>query len=105
MSRQTTVDGKCVVVHPSQEYDYYVGRGTPWGNPFSSNPASAADYVVHDKQTAVQLYMNHFRTNYELQLMAIELLTGKRIACYCGEPPCHAQFLADFVNNYQEAIE
>jgi len=61
----------------------YVGRGTPWGNPFRVK--------VHGRERALELFREYLRGRPELVERARRELAGQDVACWCqpGED-CHA---------------
>jgi hypothetical protein len=79
------------------EFDIYVGRGTPWGNPY---PVGTQD-GQYSREEAIALYEIHFRdnilTNPSLQ-RGLNGLRGCRIACHCKPLACHGDIIADYLN-------
>ena len=83
----------------------YVGRGSPWGNPWSIATARKAGVTGTDKQLAA-LCVALFRNGMASRLPACEAiadrigeLRGKTLMCWCaaGEP-CHADVLLEIAN-------
>lgn len=87
----TTSNDVYVVHHEHEPYDYYVGRSTPFGNPFHIGVDGTREEVV--KKFRVYLLSN-------AQLLArIRLeLRGKILGCHCKPLACHAEVLAEIAN-------
>ena len=59
----------------------YVGRGSPWGNPFQIGRDG-------DRATVIE----RFRCEV-LPALDVSALRGKALVCYCAPLPCHADLL------------
>lgn len=59
----------------------YVGRGTPWGNPFRISFAQSREQVIE-----------RFRCEV-LPTLDVTPLIGKSLVCFCAPKPCHADLL------------
>jgi hypothetical protein len=79
----------------------YVGRPTVWANPFGTD--AKALITVASKAQAVRDYRamieDEIRTMGYLPYYLREL-RGKRLMCWCGRGPCHADVLIEIVNLY-----
>lgn len=64
----------------------YVGRGTPWGNPFVMNQESHRDAVCDAFEKLVLPQLN------------VEQLRGKDLVCWCAPKRCHADALLKAAN-------
>lgn len=78
-------------------YDVYIGRGSPWGNPFSHLPGTKAEFLVGSREEAIARYREWIQTQLEL-LRALPTLRGKKLGCYCKPKACHGDVLAELVN-------
>ena len=75
------------VVHCRRErYDVYVGRPSPWGNPFVIGRDGTREEVIAK-------YAAWVRKQPHL-LARIAGLRGKTLGCWCAPLPCHANVLA-----------
>ena len=75
------------VVHCRRErYDVYVGRPSPWGNPFLIGRDGTREEVVAK-------YAVWVRTQPH-PLARIAELSGKTLGCWCAPLLCHADVLA-----------
>ena len=83
--------GETEVVNLKEErYDVYIGRGSPWGNPFPITKRENRAYVI-------ARYRRYIRSRPEL-LARLGELRGKRLGCYCHPFPCHGDVLVELVN-------
>ena len=64
----------------------YVGRGSPWGNPFRISFAQTREQVIE-----------RFRCEV-LPGLDVTKLKGKHLICYCTPRPCHADLLLAAAN-------
>lgn len=79
----------------------YVGRGTPWGNPYIVGHTFLGKEIT--QEMAVELYRVHVYIELP-PLQAIKdsawKLRGKNLACWCAEGQvCHADVLLELANN------
>lgn len=71
-------------------FDVYIGRGSPWGNPYPIGEDS--------RETVIRKYEEYLRANRKL-LERLEELQGRSLGCYCAPAPCHGDILAAFVDS------
>jgi hypothetical protein len=91
------------VVHCKRDpFDVYIGRPSPWGNPFSHLPKSAARYRCASREEAIARYEAWLMAQPELVAKARRELRGKVLACWCSPKSCHGDVLARIAN---EAID
>ena len=76
---------RLINIRSGEPYDVYIGRGSPWGNPF---PIEGR--VTREK--AISMYEVYIRRNKRL-LADLPELVGKRLGCYCHPLPCHGEVL------------
>lgn len=71
----------------------YVGRPTPFGNPFAIGQDGTRDEVVSK-------YMSWLFASEQklLRAAARNQLRGHDLVCWCAPLRCHADVLAEFVN-------
>lgn len=81
------------------EYDIYIGRGTPWGNPFA---------IGHDGMTredVIEKYRIFFNDNFANnpeKLKELKSLRNKTLGCHCKPAACHGDIIADFLNSLDD---
>lgn len=78
--------------------DVYIGRPSPWGNPFSHKEGTKAEFVVGSVEEAVASYEAWIKTQPQL-IARLPELQGKLLGCWCKTPrkpdaPCHGDVLA-----------
>lgn len=90
------------VVHCKRErYDVYIGRGRdpktgargPWGNPFSHQAGTLAQFRVGSREEAIERFEQYLLDTPELMARLHEL-KGKTLGCWCAPKPCHGDVLA-----------
>ena len=72
-------------------YDVYIGRPSPWGNPFKIGRDG-------DRSTVIQKYRTWLLTQPSL-LARIPELRGKVLGCWCAPLPCHGDVLAQIADD------
>jgi hypothetical protein len=74
------------VVHCKRsQYDAYIGRGSPWGNPFVIGKDGSREVVCAK-------YLKYLLENERLLAM-LPTLKGKRLGCYCAPKLCHGDII------------
>lgn len=87
------------VVHCKKEpYDIYIGRPGPWGNPFSHQEGTLAQFKVNTRTEAVEAYRAWLLGNPDLVAKAKEL-RGKVLGCWCKPLSCHGDVLAEIAES------
>lgn len=66
----------------------YVGRGTPWGNP----------YAKFSRMGNVSLFRQYAKVKARLDPTWLEPLRGKNLICHCAPLLCHAEVLLEMAN-------
>jgi hypothetical protein len=79
------------VVHCRKEaFDVYIGRPSPFGNPFAIGGAG-------DRPTVIAKYREWILTQPHL-LKLLPTLRGKRLGCWCWPKACHGDVLVELIN-------
>jgi hypothetical protein len=87
------------VVHCKKEnYDVYIGRGSPFGNPYSHKEGTAALWVVETREDAIRLYEEWLRAQPELVTRVKRELKNKILGCWCSPLACHGDILLKIAN-------
>jgi len=76
----------------------YVGRPTKWGNPFSHQNGTLAEFKVATRDEAVDAYERWLVEQPDLVAAAKRELRGKPLVCWCSPAKCHATVLARVAN-------
>jgi hypothetical protein len=70
----------------------YVGRGTPYGNPFVIGKDG-------DREEVCNKFEEMILNNFELQNLVKKNLKGKDLICFCYPKRCHAETLLKIANS------
>lgn len=83
-----------VVNKYKEKYDVYIGRGSPWGNPYVIGKHGTREEVIAKYRDLVQELVNQGK----LTKVNFEELKGKRLGCFCKpQHPCHGDVLVEFI--------
>ena len=93
-----------VVNKYKEPYDVYIGRGSKWGNPYSHQSNTKAEYVVATREEAIAKYKEYLLNKPEL-LADIHELQGKTLGCFCKPKACHGDVLVELVNQLNPNME
>jgi hypothetical protein len=81
-----------------EPFDVYIGRGTPWGNPFPIGKGGVGD----TREDVIRKYKEYFEqelvSDPEKQ-KALLSLRGYRLACHCKPLACHGDVIANYLNS------
>lgn len=69
-------------------YDVYIGRGSPWGNPYVMGQDGTREEVI-------EMFESYLFQSDEL-LSKVGSLYGKTLGCFCAPKPCHGDILAHY---------
>lgn len=90
------------MVHCSAPHDVFVGRPSPWGNPFSHDPKSGASIRVQTRSEAIKRHREWVLSDPELVERIRRELRGRVLSCWCAPRPCHGDTLAEIANSEEE---
>jgi hypothetical protein len=93
-----------VVNKYKEPYDIYIGRGSKWGNPYSHQSNTKAQYVVATREEAIAKYREYL-LNTPALLADIHELQGKTLGCFCKPKACHGDVLVELVNQLTPTME
>ena len=84
------------VVHcRKQKHDVYIGRPSPWGNPFSIGKDGSRTEVI----AKFKALFEHSEHEHAKWMRAnINQLKGKTLGCWCAPQACHGDILWDAAN-------
>lgn len=93
--------------HEPTPNDVYIGRGSPFGNPYAWEEGTKAEFLVKDRAAAISAYESWFhkqRLNnvfmYEmLEIMFAAYVRGEKLnlVCYCEPKPCHGMVIKKYL--------
>jgi hypothetical protein len=76
------------------KYDVYIGRGTPFGNPYIIGKDG-------DREEVIQKYLIHFkyqiRNNPKFKEQ-VDALKGKILGCSCSPKKCHGDVILQYLD-------
>jgi len=83
---------KRMVVHYKDDpYDVFIGRGSPWGNPFIVG-------VDGDRMEVIGKFKEWVESDPVMISKVKMELKGKVLGCYCSPLPCHGDILTEIAN-------
>lgn len=81
----------------------YIGRRSPWGNPYSHQVGTTAQHKVATREEAVAMYEHvvtkHLRETPGFRAHFLNPLIGKDLVCFCAPASCHGDVLLRLANN------
>ena len=88
-----------VVNRRLQQEDVYIGRGSPFGNPFRIAAHGTREQVIN----AYRSHFEHLLHDPEFKALVTEL-AGARLGCYCKPAACHGDVIVEWLreNGYDE---
>lgn len=81
------------------EYDVYIGRGTPWGNPFAIGENGM------DRRQVISAYREFFKKKFIDDPQGnrdIRTLKGLVLGCHCKPEACHGDVICEYLNSLDE---
>jgi hypothetical protein len=101
--------------HKPTRFDVYIGRGSPFGNPYSWKEGTKAEFIVGSREEAIAAYrpwFNKRRLNDPVMAMMLNqmccaYLDGHDInlVCYCTPEPCHGSIIKDYLEAFKAYAE
>jgi len=87
-----------VNVNKGEKHDVYIGRGSPWGNPYVIGADGDRDEVIRK-----------FKYDFDRGFLKISKedvirLKGKVLGCHCKPAACHGDVIAEYLNSLDEKI-
>lgn len=82
----------------------YIGRGSPWGNPWSHLPYADA-IPVNTRAEAVAQYETHIMNLPGFHQKIKDELRGKDLVCFCAPKTCHGEILLRIANEEEVSDE
>ena len=87
---------KVVNKDKGEPFDVYIGRGTPWGNPFAIGVEGMT------REDVIAKYEEYFKEKIlgdEVRRKEILSLKGKILGCHCKPLACHGDVIASYINS------
>jgi hypothetical protein len=104
--KSNTTERITVVNKYKEDYDFYIGRGSPLGNPYSHLENTKAEYLVNTRDEACDKYEIWFEANKDKKLVKeyltkIVLEAKKRpikLGCFCKPNRCHGDTIKQYLD-------
>lgn len=74
-------------------YDVYIGRGSPFGNPYRIGPDGNRADVIEKYRT---YFEKKIKTNAVFKRQ-VEGLRGKILGCFCKPLACHGDIIVEYL--------
>jgi len=87
-----------------ESYDAYIGRGTPWGNPYPVGHQEGQ----YSREESIELFKKYFEEKllsdpaFRNGLLGLK---GLRLGCHCKPLDCHGDVIANYLNLLQTSID
>lgn len=78
------------------KYDVYIGRPSPWGNPYSHKDDTLAEFKVGTRVEAVEKYEEWILKQPDL-LARLPELKNRILGCWCVPMLCHGHVLLKLI--------
>jgi hypothetical protein len=86
----------------TSDYDIYIGRGSPWGNPFAIGHGEEGP----SRAEVINLYRQYFEEKIKTDpafKTGILAMKGLRLACFCKPEACHGDVIAEYLDRLPES--
>ena len=87
-----------VVNRRKEPFDVYIGRPSPYGNPFSDKPDTLAKFRVASREEAIARFREWFLGQPDLIARARQELKDKILGCWCKPAACHGDVIAEIID-------
>jgi hypothetical protein len=85
--------------HNTASFDaVYIGRGSPWGNPYSTKESVYPTLQVATTEEAITKFKEYVLSDADLLRKVRAELKGKDLVCFCKPKPCHGDVLLELAN-------
>ena len=81
-----------VNIRITRKFDVYIGRPSPWGNPFKIGRDAGGTFWSRDD--VIRLYDTWIQQEIAEGRLDVRELRDKVLGCYCTPLPCHGDVLA-----------
>ncbi len=94
---------KVVNKDKGEKFDVYIGRGTPWGNPYAVGFGASLGEEQNSRDEAIRKFKYDFEKGFlkKSKEDALEL-KGKILGCHCKPLACHGDVLAEYLNSLDD---
>ena len=89
--------------HKPTGEDVYIGRGSPFGNPFTHLKSSKEVIQVETREEAVEAYKTYFKAKLEkdpeFKILVHSISKNANLVCFCKPKACHGDIIAEYLNS------
>jgi len=82
-------------------FDIYIGRGTPFGNPYPIGAAGDRAEVIRKYKYDFDRRLLDFFLDHDEKVAA---LRGKVLGCHCKPYACHGDVIAEYINSLDDGL-
>ncbi|MBF0471442.1 MAG: DUF4326 domain-containing protein [Gammaproteobacteria bacterium] len=94
---------RVVNIDRKMAHDIYIGRGSPWGNPYAVGFGLSPGEEQDDREEAIRKFQYDFERNYlKSQKEDFHPLQGKILGCHCKPAHCHGDVIAEYLNSLDD---
>jgi len=75
--------------------EVYIGRGSPYGNPYMIGPDG-------DRREVIRLYKIYFHARLDRDpefASKVQALRGRVLGCHCSPRACHGDVILEYLNS------
>ena len=96
------IELKATVVNRRKEnFDVYIGRGSPFGNPYKITEHQDRIDVIEKYR---KWFYNQIKDDAHFKLSVL-FLRGKKLGCYCKPKPCHGDVIVEYLDAWERGQE
>lgn len=81
--------------HTHPNFNIYIGRGTPFGNPYIIGQNGTRDQVI----ALYKIYFYQKLSHDPAFAAQVESLRGKILSCSCSPKKCHGDIIIEYLEN------
>lgn len=86
-----------VNIKHNSKYDVYIGRGSPYGNPFRIG-------IDGTREQVILKYLKYLKNNPALVNKIKSELPGKTLGCWCKPELCHGEVIIAFIEGNEDVF-
>ncbi|MGQ0592725.1 MAG: DUF4326 domain-containing protein [Gammaproteobacteria bacterium] len=87
---------KAVNIDKGNKHDVYIGRGSPWGNPYGIG-------FDGDRGEVIRKFKYDFERGFlKFNKEDVLKLKGKTLGCHCKPAACHGDVIAEYLNSVDD---
>jgi hypothetical protein len=82
----------------NEPFEIYIGRGSPYGNPFKIG-------VDGNRKECILKYKQYLSENPELIKKILKELKDKTLGCHCKPKDCHGDVIVEIIESYENNLD